>query len=540
MQGNILSFLALAGCIPLVLYLFKTMESRIAALVAFMGVFMFWPMDHLNVPVIKYDKMAAVSIGAILGVKLFDEERLAAFSLHPVDIPMLLWCSAAFMASMTNGLGAYDGFTASLNTVLAWGLPWIIGRIFFSDPNSLRFLGLAFFLGGVAYIPFVLYETRMAPVLHMKVYGYMQHDFAQCIRQGGYRPMVFMEHGIMVGTWIAMSALTGAWCWYSNVFPKKIWKIPTVVLVVALLVTSVLCKSSGALGLMLVGLAVLALTTKLKTPVLIFLLLLIPTAYYGTRATGYWDGQNLVDAITENFSEERAGSLQFRFENENILVEKALQKPVFGWGGWGRARVYDEDGEDISVTDGFWIISFGNYGLFGLASVTLACLLPMILFVLKCPTRFWNKPEYAPSAVLAMVPLLFIVDCMLNCMVNPVFVLFAGGVSGSFALHGIRDIRPVHAKPGPDQAQEGPQPTVVPEAVPALQAIGSAGTGVSATGIPFGRGSRRPRYRFFNPPGVRMNIGTAAHTGPRFIQHAGSIPRNIAETNPAFFQKEVL
>src|SRR5437764_1120755 len=38
----------------------------------------------------------------------------------------------------------------------------------------------------------------------------------------------------------------------------------------------------------------------------------------------------------------------------------------FGWGGWGRSRIFDQwTGKDISVTDGGWIIYFGVYGWFG-------------------------------------------------------------------------------------------------------------------------------------------------------------------------------
>ena len=37
----------------------------------------------------------------------------------------------------------------------------------------------------------------------------------------------------------------------------------------------------------------------------------------------------------------------------------ALDRPVFGWGGWGRSRLHDDQGRDVSVTDGLCIISAG-------------------------------------------------------------------------------------------------------------------------------------------------------------------------------------
>jgi len=183
---------------------------------------------------------------------------------------------------------------------------------------------------------------------------------------------------------------------------------------------------------------------------------MIPVTYIGTRATGYWDGQNLVDVIAEKYSADRAESLRFRFENENILVEKALQRSFFGWGGWGRSRVYAEDSkEDKSVTDGFWIIALGTRGYFGLFSVTLVLMLPAFLLLIKCPPRLWGKPEYAPTAVISLIPLLFMIDCLLNGMINQVYIIFAGGASGLLAKYGIAGLEDRSA-PGTEAATESP------------------------------------------------------------------------------------
>ena len=85
------------------------------------------------------------------------------------------------------------------------------------------------------------------------------------------------------------------------------------------------------------------------------------------RATGTWDGQNLIDAAKKvTGSEERVGSLSFRLYNENLLVEKARLRLVFGWAGYQRSFVTDEQGRFISVPDGMWILTLGKNGLFGL------------------------------------------------------------------------------------------------------------------------------------------------------------------------------
>ena len=38
----------------------------------------------------------------------------------------------------------------------------------------------------------------ISPQLHFMTYGFYQHEFTQVVRMGGYRPMVFLQHGIAV------------------------------------------------------------------------------------------------------------------------------------------------------------------------------------------------------------------------------------------------------------------------------------------------------------------------------------------------------
>lgn len=482
MRGNILSMLALYGCIPGITALFTRVSPRIAVLVAMIGGVLFLPMDVVGwIPFIKYDKIAAVSIGTLAGVVLFDSERLESFSLHAVDIPMLLWCSSGFMAAMSNGLGIYDALSASSNTVLQWGVPYFLGRLYFSDRDGIKILAWGIVVGAVVYIPLVLFELRMSPQLHRIVYGYMQHDFSQVIRGGGYRPMVFMQHGIMLATWMCMAALTGLWCYFSGAFPRKVFNIPLLPVLLLLTMVAMLCKSTGAIGLLGVGFVTLLGASRSKMGLVLLIgLLLIPPLYIGARASGSWDGQNVVDFVANTISEDRAESLQFRLDNENILLDKALEKPLFGWGGWGRSRVYDPvTGEDISTTDGFWIISLGQKGYYGLFSVVLVLWLPMLLTLITSPPWRWKTAENAPVAVVSMIVLLFLVDGMLNCMINPVYILFAGAISGHF-LHE-RSAKPLGSQEkvsAEDTFLQGAQAPVLSQQTAGIRFLGQGQTEV--------------------------------------------------------------
>src|SRR5207302_8625560 len=109
----------------------------------------------------------------------------------------------------------------------------------------------------------------------------------------------------------------------------------------------------------------------------------------------------LLEGVTQVFGADRADSVQDRLENDDLMIQRAVERPVFGWGGWGRNRVYVKaQGEDSSVTDGLWIIAFGTRGWVGLLGVCLSILLPAARFAWYYPPRRWIEPELAPAAVI--------------------------------------------------------------------------------------------------------------------------------------------
>lgn len=447
------------GWIPVVLFLFSRYPARRAVIIAFVGAWCFLPNASFKfvsgIP--EYTKMSATCLGVLLGMAIFDSERLSRLHFTGADTPMLLWLLSPFLSSISNGLGAYDGISAVFRQCVTWGLPYFIGRLYLTDLASLSDLAMGFFLGGLVYVPLCLLEIRISPQLHRMLYGFYAHpDFAQNIRMGGYRPMVFMEHGLMVGMWMAGATLVGSWCLASGQL-KRLFGSRAVPMLAILAVTTVLVKSMGALGLAILGLGVLFATKWSNSKVFVMILVLIPLLYIATRSTGVFSGSAVVDAIAA-VQPDRAASLQFRLENENILLEKARERIVFGWGGWGRARVYNDLGEDISITDGLWIIVFGNHGLFGLLALTGIMLLPPAMLLRRYPPARWAEPDMAPAAALAVLLALYMTDCLLNAMVNPMFVLVAGGITSAALLPLPRHQAIAEREPAPaDMAARGRQ-----------------------------------------------------------------------------------
>ena len=157
-------------------------------------------------------------------------------------------------------------------------------------------------------------------------------------------------------------------------------------------------------------------------------LIAIAPAYMATRTLGLWSGEQAVEFVKANISVERGESLEFRMFNEDVLIEKALQQPIFGWGGWGRSMAYCVKTGRNSITDGLWIIVFGKSGLVGLVSFAAVHLLPLILLLRRYPMRRWHDPDVAPAAALGVLLVLAIIDDLSNGMLNPIYSMAAGGL----------------------------------------------------------------------------------------------------------------
>ena len=68
-------------------------------------------------------------------------------------------------------------------------------------------------------------------------------------RLGGYRPRVFLSTGLELGMWMTCSTLSAFWLWADGTI-RRLWGLPFGWLVLGLFITTVLCKSSGALVLL--------------------------------------------------------------------------------------------------------------------------------------------------------------------------------------------------------------------------------------------------------------------------------------------------
>lgn len=463
-----LTSLTMFGWIPFTLALFLVLPPKRAVIWSFFLAWLFLPMAGYTIPRLPdYTKMSASSAGVLLGTILFDQNRIFRFKFRIIDVPIVLFTVVSPMASsISNGLGLYDGVSEINGWMGSWTLPWFIGRMYLKTADDMRLVALAFLYGALAYIPICLWEMRMAPTLHRTLYGFHQHSFAHAIRWGGYRPRGFMQSGLMTALYMCSGAVIALCLWRGRV-PVRIGKatLPMLLVVPFLAVVAFFCKGTGAIGLAVAVVVCLYASIVLRTRLPLMLFMCLSPLYIVARANGVWDGLSMVNFV-EQFSEARAHSLNFRFVNENVLIEKATQRPVFGWGGWNRSAVFNEAGDKTSVSDGLWIILYGKAGLLGMISFMFALALPVLMFLYRFKPDTWLKPSIAPTTALALMLAMYQVDCLFNGMESPLNFLIAGGLSGTLLMarqpRGVRASDSQKATPGsaarrPD-APRGPGP----------------------------------------------------------------------------------
>jgi tetratricopeptide (TPR) repeat protein len=425
----------LIAWVPITIVLFTAMPARNAAVTSVVGAWLLLPAVAISLPGIPdYTKVTASTFGILIGAALFDSSRLFAFRPRWFDVPILVWCICPFASSISNNDGVYDGVSQSLGNIFPWGLPYLIGRLYFGDLAGLRALAVGVVVGGLAYIPPCLFEMRMSPILAPMIYATGKWGG---VRLGGYRPRVFLLNGLELGMWMCAASLAAYWLWRSGSL-KQVAGFPFgKMLLASLWIVNILCRSTGALILFMGGIVTLWGSVRFKTKTLLLGIMLLTPAYYTVRINGLWSGEGLLDVIKERISEERAWSVEFRFRNENLLIERALERPILGWGGFGRSLDIDKAKlkaagvHHRAIPDGLWIIALGGRGFVGLASITLVILLPPILFLGRFRVNEWLDPLVAPAAMFAVVLSLYMIDCLANAMINLIYIVAIGGLNSA-------------------------------------------------------------------------------------------------------------
>lgn len=426
---------------PLVaLILFSRLDTARALIWTILGGYMLLPpVIAIDLPMIPdFDKYSIPNLAAAGAIVFLLHKR---FGIWPDGYLgralILIYVLSPFATVMTNtdmifyvqsslpAMRIYDSVAVVANQFIVL-LPFFLARRFLSTPDALRSVVKVLVLAGLIYSVPMLYEVRMSPQLNLMLYGYFQHDFSQAIRFGGYRPFVFMPHGL----WVAFFALMTFLASLSLLRAGPASERPRQFFVMLYLcMVLIMCRSAGA-WVYAMALAPLVLIGSRRLQLkLAALLAIIVIAYPLLRGLDLVPVNQIVD-MAMSVNAERGASLDFRIQNEELLLARAEERPLFGWGGYGRNLLHDPFTGRISIiADGGWIITLGTFGWLGYIAEFGLLVLPLLLLMRE--TRHMPSTDLPPFiGVLALILAINLVDMLPNDTLIPFTWLLAGALLG--------------------------------------------------------------------------------------------------------------
>ncbi len=444
MTGNWFSIIVLLMWPLVAVYLYKTMPVANATVWTILGGTLLLPSEiaikFAMIP--PLDKNSIPNVCALIGCWLLAPrpEKLKSRSWIVDGLIALYLISPLITSALNNdpivigdrvlpGVDSYDGISAVLGQLWIF-LSFFVGRRYLRKRADIETILRALAIAGLLYSIPMLFEIRMSPQLSNWIYGYFPSAFTTEARYGGFRPVVFMRNGLVLAFFTATTFLAAVVLWRTKI---RIRRFAPPAVMAYLGVILVLCKAAGALMYGLVGGLLIARTRPTFQMRIAVLLVSIGLLYPVLRATDLFPTTSMLEAI-RLIDDERAASLAFRFNQEDMLLARAQERPMFGWGRYARSRVFNEwTGGDESVTDGMWIITLGAFGVCGF--IAQFGLLAFPVFRAAPLVRVMSSElDQALLAALALIVAFTVVEQLPNAWISPWGWLLAGALVGRSEL----------------------------------------------------------------------------------------------------------
>ncbi|MFN3643030.1 MAG: hypothetical protein ACK4TB_08915 [Gemmobacter sp.] len=458
---NTLAYLMLMLWPIVVLVLFAQMRAERAFVWSIVGGYLLLPqvaafrvpffpdLDRTTVPALSVLAVAVLIKGhriALLPQSWLARVLVVGFVLTPLATALTnpdpivhagqpqSWASSFFAGRVLPGLTPYDGLAMMVANAFAL-VTFTLARHFLATPAAMRDLLVALGVAALAYSLPMLLEVRLSPQLNIWIYGFFQHSFEQMMRGGGFRPIVFLEHGL----WVALFALTGLFSAVGLARFEPEARMRWVAAAVYLAGVLVLCKTLGVVIYALLFVPVLLACRPATILSLCALVAAVVFVYPLLRASGLVPAEQIVEFF-RSFNPLRAQSLEFRLEHEKMLLDHAIERVWFGWGAFERNLLIDPaTGRAMSVSDGRWVIVFGILGAAGYVMEFGLLVAPLLLLAR-------DRAGVAPAAVvLALIHAVNLVDLLPNATLTQITWI----VGGALLAHAERQ-RAAEVAPAPN------------------------------------------------------------------------------------------
>lgn len=432
-MGNTFAYIVLLGWPLLSFFLYCRYSTLTATFWTVVGGYLILPVKvAIDLPLIPaLDKTSVPNLSAIAWCFLVKKQWIPLIPNRGRERVLFVFIFVFLLLTALNnsqpvfdgekfikGLTLYDGVALSIALYFDL-LPYLLGIAIVRSKHDLYRLAKLFIIAGLIYTPAILFEIRMSPQLHTWIYGFFPHTFNQMVRFDGFRPVVFIGHGLFVAMFMVLVCCMAASFSQMRI---RMARIPMLLVLIYLCVVLVLCKSVGAwlLGTMAV-LSILFLQPGLKQTLALSIATMV-VFYPLLCVLGWFPHDSLVEFATF-FGPERAESLAFRFSHESALMAHAQEKLLLGWGGWGRNRLHD------STVDGYWIIRLGTSGVLGY--LMIAGLL--LSSIWRAGNIVRNSKDIQERRLLSSASILIaliMVDQIPNSSISVVMWFFCGAMTG--------------------------------------------------------------------------------------------------------------
>jgi hypothetical protein len=442
-EGNLVTAAVFVLFVPIALFVCaRTSPARAVAFIVIGGTLLLPELAGFKLPgVAMFEKTHIMVTWTFIGCVIWHRARMSAVWRSKLFIVLLVVSTiSALGTTLTNGeplifgpsyvqaLGVLEVVRLMADDWLLFLLPFALGFAAFRTSDDARTLLRVFVFAMLLYTLLVWVEIRMSPQFHNWIYGYAQHEFSQTIRDGGYRPMVFMSHGLALGMALAISVLFALalhkakerfrgrrfFLWMGVYLGFVLWAV----------------KSMGAFIYGVIGTPVVLFTGPRFQNALALALAGSFFVYPVLRAVHVIPDETIIGIADSVAGPERAASFEFRITNENVLVDRAIERLAFGWGGYCRACIFDAiTGDILSTRDGGWIIALGDRGVIGFFVRFFPLLLP-VWFVWRRRKEIDDPADRAILSTLSLVVAISLLDQLPNGPFNSLPYLFAGALLG--------------------------------------------------------------------------------------------------------------
>jgi hypothetical protein len=370
-------------------------------------------------------KMWWPPVVSLAGALWVDRQNLARWRPGWADVPIAMWCSWPILQWPLVENPEPKPWIASLYLSAAWGVPWLLGRIYFCGKDGGRQLIAWMVAGMTVIVPIALVEGAFGPKFYEWFYGLHPFRFDGVQRYVGFRPLGFFEDGNQYGIWVAATALAAVWFWKTSIDPR--WRGRLLAAAVLSLAIALLSQSLGAVLLLCAGLA-LSLTINRSLMRWVFSLFLLLIVSGGVV---YLSGKVPLRALAEKTVVGRRmvetmrssgrGSFIWRIARDQTALPLISAHPIVGTAQWDWWRKNNERPWGLAF------LILGQFGLIGLVLAFGATLTPALRAL--ATTRPAGELSMDPATPLAVIVLMASADALLNSFLFYPVILFAGALT---------------------------------------------------------------------------------------------------------------